>query len=181
MAGQPRKQAMIAELERLASKQDQSVLEYAEEWIASGKTILALSKRIKRATREQVSRDMLSKYLNHCTPDAAARLAHARLIGGHGLLEDALAIADRTKTEDVPKARLRVQARQWAAERWSPELAPQKGVSVTLNVGSLHLDALRAIPSRVTPTAHALIAPSPDSLGGNAQVVDAEIVTESGG
>ena len=42
--------------------------------------------------------------------------------------------------------------RQWMAERYNPSKYGQsKGVSVSVTVGSLHLDALRHISTLVTP------------------------------
>ena len=55
-------------------------------------------------------------------------------------------IADDTDIEEVNKARLRVQTRQWVAERWNPaSYAQNKMPSVQVNLSGMRLDALRRI------------------------------------
>jgi len=51
-----------------------------------------------------------------------------------------------TDIEEVNKARLRVQTRQWVAERWNPaSYAQNKMPSVQVNLSGMRLDALRRI------------------------------------
>ena len=61
-------------------------------------------------------------------------------------MAETIEIADETDIEEVNKARLRVQTRQWVAERWNPQAyAQSKQPSVQVNLSGMRLDALRHI------------------------------------
>lgn len=159
MAGRPRRQAMIAELERLTREffEDDPIpdhLAYVECLVAAGSSIQATAESLSLTLQFTVDRETLRRYLysldaNH----AAERLARAREEGAHAAAEESRSIAD-TVDEDggaVAKARLRVSTRQFLAERWNPAAFGQsKGVNVSISVGSLHLQALQAAPKGVT-------------------------------
>ena len=48
--------------------------------------------------------------------------------------------------EESQKTRLRIQTRQWVAERWNaPAYAQNKGQNVSISIAGLRLDALRHV------------------------------------
>lgn len=105
-------------------------------------------------------------------------LARAREIGASGLAEEAGAILDdvREDRDAIAKAKARSEFRVWLASRWNREQydakAPQ--TAVTLNLGSLHLSALRErAQKRVSGPVESVASPTPQ-LTSSPQVVDAE-------
>lgn len=185
MAGQPKKRAMIAELSRRALEDlgdAEAHLEYVVDWVKSGKTVVELASSISARLGSEIEiggeifRDinarMISKYLITKWPDTAgAALAAARREGAHGLVAEAMQIADDVKAdrEDIAKAKLRVDTRLWAAERWNrDELGKAPEVQLNVNLNSLHLDAMRVkqIPAKATAElsapARAFLTPSSD-------------------
>jgi hypothetical protein len=182
MAGQPKKQAMIAELTRRATVEGMSVLEYAEQWVASGGTVLglaaAISASLKLDGEAAIQREMLRRYLvglEDAAPSTSGALARARPLGAHALAEDAIARADGATKEDAAAVGLQVRARQYLAERWNPaEFGQVKGgTTVNLSIGSLMMEALQApVPAR--PVIASVIAE-------DAEVVSIEPATSSEG
>lgn len=146
---------MIAELERRTRahfEDDTSThLDYVCAWVESGKTMLALSKELAAAAGyADMLPGMLGRYLRaEWGADVTPKLANARTIGAHGLVDEAMEISDEgvEAAPDAARARNRIAARQWAGERWGREdygTKPAGGAHVTLNLGFLHLSALRA-------------------------------------
>lgn len=72
---------------------------------------------------------------------------NARTQCSHALAEEALGIVDApadTQTE-VSRAASRARSRQWMAERYNAaRFGQSKQAQVTVNIGTLHLNALRA-------------------------------------
>lgn len=157
---------MIDELTRRAHEEigDEAMpLDYAEAWIASGKTILALAEELTRATGEQIMRERLTRYL-HEQENADSRLSRARARGAHAMVEDALTIADTPMEtrEEIAQAKLRTDVRTWIAERWNrEELGARNGPQINVSIGALHLDALRV---RVIAEPEQAALPSPDAI-----------------
>ena len=181
MAGQPKKQAMIAELTRRATVEGMSVLEYAEQWVASGGTILGLAAAISASLNLKdeaaIQREMLRRYLaglEDAAPSTSGALARARPLGAHALAENAIERADKATKEDAAAVALQVRARQYLAERWNPtEFGQSKGTTVNLSIGSLMLEALQApVPAR--PVIASVIAE-------DAEVLSIEPATSSNG
>ena len=79
-------------------------------------------------------------------PDYATRYQHARAANGALFEERAQDEADRATPETVQVARLRVDTAKWRAGVADPHHYGDRSThpSVTLNIGTLHLDALRA-------------------------------------
>lgn len=103
--------------------------------------------------------------------DIAKRLSSYHLAAEGGRILDELAelSAEELTAPRVTLAAKRADYRRWLAGVRNPEFA-DKGVTVnnnTLNIGSLHLDALRAANQPALPAA-------PKQIEG--EVVDAEIV-----
>ena len=137
MTGMPKKRQM-----------QRTILKWGgEDWmlneIASGVSVVELSKRLKR------SRGEIYKYFNE-TPERKARFAEARKTSAHSLVEDATEIVDETEGAqmqvEVTSAKERAGHRRWLAERYNREDygAPDPTIQVQVNVATLHLDALKA-------------------------------------
>jgi len=151
MAGQPRKKAMVAELTRRATRADQTVLEYVADWVECGKTLTDLkddiNAKLKVEEEEGCTRAMLSRYVNK-ELDGLEALAEARAEGSHGMAESAIGIIDQKADNKVEAAQFKTQAeiRLKLAGFWNrKEYGEQRGpeVNVQVNMGQLHLDALR--------------------------------------
>lgn len=165
MAGAPRKKAMRDELERRARKYQCSVLEYAEDWVGSGKTLLALAQDITTALRradsdlppDYVTRNMVSGYLNG-QEGGAELLKAARKEGGHALADESIEIVDEAaeSREEVARNKVRAEQRLKIAGFWNRQeygVQDKNSVNLNLNLGQLHLDELRRreLPSRTEP------------------------------
>lgn len=190
MAGNPKKRAMIAELEKRTKEECEpgsTHLDYVVDWVAGGKTMVELAADIKDTINVEVSNMMLSKYIHLTWPETAGpALAAARKRGAHNLVAEAMGIADDAPNDRdaIRKAKLRSDVRLWAAERWNrDELGRAPEVQLNVNVNNLHLDAMRvrtlqpakdAAPS--LPVARAYLgAPEDQSAAGT---IDATIVEE---
>lgn len=178
-------------------------LDYVELWQASGRTLNKLAAELSAPITDSgradtgtldcngrpadasagiVSGEMISRYL-YTTFGADAtetRLSRARARGAHRLNDETIAIADGLTAEnttpvDIGAARLRISARQWTAERWNAaEFGQAKGTSVSISIGQLHLQALLAVPTKVTGASDFRFVPennTTDSESGNRQVV----------
>lgn len=155
---------MIAELTRRAHDElgdEATPLDYAESWVASGRTILALADELSAAIGEKIMREVLSHYLNE-QENAETRLTRARARGAHAMVETAVQINDDggETREELQHAKMRSDVRLWIAERWNrDELGARNGPQINVSIGALHLDALR-VREVGTAVAAALPAPS---------------------
>lgn len=99
-----------------------------------------------------------------------------------GLVDEALVIADESTPETLGKDRERIRIRTWLAERWNrtdygaPTAVP---AAVTLNVGEMHLTALKAGPLSISDGAETSATgsetkelPAGDSVEVEGEVVD---------
>jgi hypothetical protein len=154
MAGRQRRKEMAWELERRLAEWTQTqdegsydVLDYACSWVASGHTLTKLTDEISETLKWDISRDMLMRYLKDGRPDAARRLEQARLDGAHGMVDQGIKIIDDASTADkeqLMKAKMQAEIRQWTAERWNrKELGRAPEVQITVNNNTLHIDAMR--------------------------------------
>ena len=83
-------------------------------------------------------------------------VARARATRASALAEETLTIADTAeeRNEAIAKARLRIDTRKWISGAWDRDTYGQAapGANVQINLGQLHLDALRApIEGTATP------------------------------
>ena len=109
------------------------------ERVASGETLAAIAQEL------DTSREQLSQYMNSDEQRAAA-LRSARARAADALVDQTVAIADAATPADAQVARLKIDVRQWAASRWNrAEYGQDRGPAVAINIGSLHLDALRQV------------------------------------
>lgn len=131
MAGKPKLRAMLATIH------DAGGIDHVLRRVADGETLTGIARSMG------LSRSMLSDWLND-TPERAESLRRARATSASALAEQALELADTNACAEHGKTRLQIEMRRWLAGRYSPdEYADQKAAAVTVNVGSLHLDALR--------------------------------------
>ena len=80
------------------------------------------------------------------SPEQEGFLIRARARAADELVGQMIDIADDTDYQEVQKAKLRVQTRQWVAERWNPQAYAQtKQPTVQVNLAGMRLDALRHI------------------------------------
>jgi hypothetical protein len=139
---------MVAEMARRAEEADTTPLDYACDWVASGGTLRGLADDIASQVQLDITRNMVSVYLRN-QPDGLARLEEARREGAGGLVEEGLDILDAEveSREDAMRNKNRADYRARIAGFWNPSEYGERGkggTTVNLNLGQLHLTALRA-------------------------------------
>ena len=77
--------------------------------------------------------------------DHGAMITRARVRAADLLACDTIKIADSMADSNPQRDVQRIRTRQWLAERWDPKLYGTKQTEVSINIGSLRLDALRQI------------------------------------
>jgi transposase-like protein len=164
MAGRPKQRADMVKL----GEHEDAIFEALDE----GKTQSAIAAEIG------VMRSSLTRWLN-ANAERKAALHEARTLASEGLAEETLEIADAVKGIDnaeVQSAKLRIETRMKLAAVWNPERYGERQAGLTINVGSLHLDALRqaqaALPA--VEVAHAIPALAEGVAG--LQSIDGAIV-----
>lgn len=163
MAGRARAKALQEALEARAAEcfevdvingdEVRGTLDYVADWVESGNTIKELSAELAEELGHEVTyaRVMAVLRQRHGEDRVDARLDASRARASHSLAETAMELVDAPADTnvEVSRAASRARTRQWMAERYNPQKFGQsKGVSVSVSIGSLHLDALRAVPSR---------------------------------
>lgn len=129
MAGNKKKNHDMALLDTLPKEQLQTMFEAG---MSESRICMQLG----------IGKKALTEWL--ALPEQESFLTHARARAADHLVSETIQIADETDISEVNKARLRVQTRQWVAERWNPAAyAQNKTPSVTVNLANLRLDALR--------------------------------------
>ena len=103
-----------------------------------------------------VGRRALEEWLDQ--PSQAGLLSRARARAADDIVSETIDIADSIAFDDNPQiAKVRIQTRQWVAERWNaPAYAQNKGQNVSISIAGLRLDALR----------HVEIVEQPKQIGG---------------
>lgn len=152
MAGRPRERLMVIELELRTREHfednEHSVLDFVCSWQEQGRTLNSLARQIAAKLDIALDPENITRWLYRAfdRETVVRRLAEAREAGAYALVDQALDDAEQIKHKDqAPVVRVRNDARFWTAQRFNRrELGdPKPGVSVTLNVASLHLDAMR--------------------------------------
>jgi len=175
MPGSPKKRAMILELERrtlleFPDEPEATILDYVVRWQSNGKTLSKLCLEL------EVSWELLKDTLNRKwgRDEVNARLSRAREDAAHRLADETLDIADAATDDNVQAARLQVSTRQWVAERWNRELAPNKQAGIQINIGTLMLEALRQPPPPVPAIAAAIVEEAQLLSADNAETCEVE-------
>lgn len=154
MAGQPMKRSLftgIQEMAKLASIDEGREItgpEFVYEWIVGGGTLTSLAEDL------QLNRGYVSRKLN-ANAEYRKVLDEARRDAAHAMADESLQIAEnmgRTDTTMVQVAagREQIKVRQWLAGVYNADKFAPKGNNVTINIGDMHLDALRKVRD-VTP------------------------------
>jgi len=138
MPGRPKRKQDLILLEKIGE-------EPVAELLESAMPIAEVCRQLK------VGKRALMEWLES-EPERAGLLSRARARAAHHLAEQALDIADDVDGE-TQRDRLRVDTRKWLAAKWNPkEYSEQKqGVAVQVNIGDMHLDALRHSAVTVQP------------------------------
>lgn len=189
MAGRARLLALKDELDKRTTDyfvdDDEGVtrshLDYVCAWYEDGQTGKALALSLSNSLKLAVTYEALMRYLRNQfgTETADRALDSARVRASHSMAEEAVELVDNAAefAPAVAKASAQARSRQWMAERYNPQrFGTQKGVSVNVSIGSLHLDALRARASVVTVGTQALLSSGESTGASEVQVVDAEVV-----
>ena len=131
MAGNKKKVADIALLNTLPVEQ---ITNMFEAGMSETRICVALG----------ISKKALTEWM--ALPEQEGFISRVRARAADNLVGQMIEIADEGEIEEVNKARLRVQTRQWVAERWNPAAYAQtKMPSVQVNLSGMRLDALRRI------------------------------------
>lgn len=158
MAGRARFQALKEELSQRtaqtflldADPEAKTHLDYVCDWLEDGRTMKQLAQDLTDTLGFELSATRLKAYLLEAFGDQTHdRLDQARKGAADAYAETAIAIADEDAETTVAVSRnaSRMRSRQWLAERYNPQRYGQaKGLSLTINTGQLHLEALRIRP-----------------------------------
>lgn len=149
MAGRRKLAKLRATMKKVAEAEMGDGTE-AIEWICaqieSGKTVGQLADFFATKMGEGCSRSWFSYAINR-DPDHKARIAAARKEAAHVILDEALEIADRQveneSSASVQRARLQADTRVRLAALWNREAYGAQQGQIQVNLGALHLEALR--------------------------------------
>lgn len=194
MAGRARAKALLDaleartrqsfEVEEAISDDPHTTLDYVADWIESGNTLKELAGTLTTELGHEVTyaRIMATLREQHGAELTDRTLETSRTRASHSLAETALELVDAPADSnvDVSRAASRARTRQWMAERYNPSKYGQaKGVSVSVTVGSLHLDALKQVNAMmtvgVTGTPQAALQSGPHNTGVHA-AIEGEVV-----
>ncbi len=149
-------------------------LDWVLERISDGDTMIEVSETLTRHAMTPITRSMVDRWVN-AQPEGATRIAGAREASALALVERASVMVHRElgDKDDVPVARLRMEEMHKRAGWFDRQFSQHRGgAEVTINIGTVHLDALRTRSRERTALAQqgsiTLAIP---------QVVDAEEVT----
>lgn len=135
-------------IERFIKKQiqDQGGWPRILERIASGETVADVARTLLKPDGQAISRNFLSTML-HADPERSVSVYKARDEGSDAMVDDGLHLVDRAQSDrdSIAKAKVQAEMRLKVAgfisrERWGEA---KQAVSVSVNVASLHVDALR--------------------------------------
>lgn len=138
MSGKKFEAEMMAKVETLGGP------EFVLDFIGDGGTVTKLCEVVG------CSRSFLSRILNK-RPEYRTALEEGRRLQADAFAEDSLGIVDgmaesgNFRSEDVQLAKERVSVRKWMAALNNPDKYAPKEKGITINVGNLHLDALKKL------------------------------------
>lgn len=135
-----------------ALTEEQVALAYCYAWIRGGNpadtspTVLSLARDLG------VSRPLLYEWLTG-TEERKEQLALAREDSGEAHAEEALHILDTADAASYQHANARANFRKWLASVYNRKTFGQQAqaAAVSISIGSLHLEAHKAIKSMSTP------------------------------
>lgn len=153
-------------------------LGYVCGWLSGGKTVVQLAEQMTTALKFEITRDTLRRAIYALDTEANVneRLQVARQAGAMILAEEAKSIADdvEAKRDEIAKARLQVDTRQWLAGKFDrAQFGDQKGVNVNVNIGQLHLDSMRRVNAERRVPLPGLVGPAiPDGVAEVVEILD---------
>lgn len=182
MPGHPKERRVTAWLQKQADAEGVPLLAYVMSRLSS-MTMTAFAAEVAAQMGESCSRQLLRTIARKLDPNAKALIEDARRDLADHLAEQTLTIAEEVSdgtAAQVAKGRLRVDAHQWLAARLAPELySSNTKLAVSLDVGRLHLDALRqvnaertAARANIAATPHTTLTPPTDAI--DVTIEDAE-------
>jgi len=130
MAGHPVKRAMLAAIA------DKGGVEWVYAQVANGRTMWSIAREL------ETSRNVLADWLN-VDAERKAMYHAARAASAAALAEESMEIADKASELGTSKARLQMESRQWLAGVYNREEFGVKQTAVQVNIGALHIDAMR--------------------------------------
>lgn len=165
MAGKALKRKMFAELDRLGAETDKTPAEYVYDFIASGKTMMDLANVLG------CSRSYASRHLN-ADPEIAKALDAARRESAEALADETLQITDELarrldegeeiRPERIAALKEQNNIRKWLSAVNNPDRFAPKDKAIQINIGDLHLDAMRKVKKMVDITPEAPRTPEID-------------------
>ena len=152
MAGKPLKRQMFATLDALSKESGLTPAEYVHDFIANGGTMTALAEKLG------MKRPYASRELN-AHPEIRKALDAAKVLSAEAIIEDASTMADElaakldngeeVRNERIAVLREQIGIRKFRAAANNPERFGKQNSNITINLGDLHLDALRKTRSNV--------------------------------
>jgi hypothetical protein len=156
MASRPKEARLKRKLAALAERDGYDTpLAWVVSRIENGTNVTALAREVAATElpdhpAEVFSRNWFSGLINKMptsagAPSAKEQIAQARREAAHLLVDEAMDIADEPvgSSADVQRNRLRTETRLKIAGWWNPDYSDKAKVEVSLNLGQLHLEALR--------------------------------------
>jgi hypothetical protein len=157
MASKPKEARLKRKLAALAERDGyESSLQWVVNRIENGTNVTALAREVAAIglpdqPPEAFSRNWFSSVINKLVvpqgvTSAKEQIAQARREAAHLLVNEAMDIADEpvTSSADVQRNRLRTETRLKIAGWWNQEYSDRPQVAVSVDIGQLHLEALRA-------------------------------------
>jgi len=134
----------------IGTDQPADLLHYVCARVTSGASLKALSLELSTSIGRPISYERLMRFLydRYAVESVDSAIDAARVRASHVLADESLEIADAATPETAQVARVKVNQRNWLAERYNrKQYGQDKGstVNVQLNVSTLHLEALQRI------------------------------------
>ena len=152
MAGRARSRAVLENLTQRGEKDELTALEYVAQRVVDGGTVLEVAEEVQKDLKmtPAVSYGMVMRALGitNSAKEVDAVMTEARRKGAYAKVEKAERIADDVATDKdaIAKAKLRAEVRMWSAERTNRDtFGSAKAPTVQINIGDLHIDALRRL------------------------------------
>lgn len=151
MAGRALKRKMLAKLADDAKVAGVTSPEFVYDYIAGGKTMAELAEHLG------CSRSYASRHLN-ADPEIRKALDAARRESAEAMADNMMNLTDEIAAridagEDIPPERIAVLKEQNSVKKWlasmnNPDRFAAKDKAIQINIGDLHLDALRKARSQ---------------------------------
>lgn len=159
MASRPKLARFRAAMNRIAAREGFETPGEALAWalseIEAGVPIAHLWREVQKEAGEESTRTWAYTVLYSLAPDARQRVKEARRLGAVALVDEALELSDRmaVTAAEAASTRLAVDTRLRLAGIFNREELGESAakVQIGIDLGQLHLDALRARHVKVRP------------------------------